>query len=274
MRTNVSKVHFSIALLIAVTSAMFGGAAPIDVPGLEQAMISENPPLLIDIRSANEFQAGSIPGAVNVPTAFLSSREFPSLGGLVIFDQGLIREEVETAAEELASKHDFPIGWLQGGFLGWTEWGKPSTGVPGMRMEALPTLTYAQLDRIRPGDAVLFDLREDSTGDEFRPARAEDDAVLQYASQRRLELLREDPLRSLRRVERTHGDLAPASAAYPLIVLIDGNDGRAEEVARKLRANGYHRVMILLGGAGIIEHDGRPGRVRQSTGISIEVTPE
>jgi rhodanese-related sulfurtransferase len=267
------------ALAALATAALpLAATAPavVEPAALEASMRGADAPLLIDIRSATEFRSGAIPGAVNIPAAFIATRTFPPLAGAILYDDGQGIHSAASAAAALATRVDFPVAWLRGGYAAWLEAGGASTTPAGLRPEALPHLTYNQLLESNPDDVVLFDLRAAAAaGEGFTPAAAEDDPVRQFAAARKFSLESRNPLAVLPRPAPAGDGFTPAAAAtpLPLVVLIDNNDGAAEAMARKLRANGHHRVVILIGGVDIIRHEGRPGLVRRAAGISIEASP-
>jgi hypothetical protein len=57
-----------------------------------------------------------------------------------------------------------------------------------------------------------------------------------------------------------------ADKPLPLMVLIDNGDGKAQKMARILKANGVQRVVVLAGGERILERDGAPGLQRMGMG--------
>ena len=46
----------------------------IDSPALSEALKSETPPLLVDVREQDEWDEGHIPGAIHIPRGHLESR--------------------------------------------------------------------------------------------------------------------------------------------------------------------------------------------------------
>ncbi len=250
-------------------------ADPVSPAALKAMLGADSPPLVVDVRHAQRYQQGSIPGAINIPASFLATRSFPTGRDLVLFDDGFGTGEARSGAGALSARLGRPVYWLEGGFAAWMEEGGAHTAASGMRPEALPRLTYRQLSEADLSGAVLFDLRdsEEPEPGTMAPAGAVDDEVAAFARGRGVPLMRGSPLNVLQSPRSASGTLAPA-ASRPLVVLIDDNDGKAEEMARKLRANGLHRVVILTGGAEIIRHEGRSGTVRRSTGIRMEMGPE
>ena len=60
----------------------------------------------------------------------------------------------------------------------------------------------------------------------------------------------------------------------PLIVLVDNDHKTAYAEYRRLKAEGYRRVVILAGGELALQVKGRPGRGRISGAIAIPEQPE
>ena len=55
------------------------------------------------------------------------------------------------------------------------------------------------------------------------------------------------------------------AAQTELHVLIDDGDGRAEKLARRLRASGLRRVLLLAGGEEVLIRRGKPGTRKMIT---------
>lgn len=270
-----------LCLLAAALCCLFGqlgaqsrAAEPVSAAALRAKLTEpDHGWLLIDIRGAEAFQRGTIPGAIHIPEAFLPRRALPALTAAVLIDDGLGTTNARSAAGDLARRVAFPVYFLQGGFSTWLEAGGNSTGLPGLQPESLPRLTYRQLLDADLSEAVLFDVRDH--GDVLLPM-SDDEPIAQFAAARGLPLLRGNPVALMPRPQaRGTGELQPASAQEsPLIILIDDNNGEAEATARRLRANGFHRFVILTGGTEILRHEGRSGQVRRASGIQIEVSAD
>ena len=72
------------ALVLALLAASCVGADPAPGDSIEASELatrigSESAPIVLDVRTADEFAAGHIPGAINVPHAELGER-LPTLG--------------------------------------------------------------------------------------------------------------------------------------------------------------------------------------------------
>jgi rhodanese-related sulfurtransferase len=216
---------------------------------------------LIDVRNAVDYQAGHIPGAINIPAALVAEAKLPRLGRAIVYDDGLGPATSDTAAAALNQKPGIEAQALRGGFAAWESYGGATTRTTGLSRESIRLITYEQLKRSDFSDLVLVDLRPPRA--QARPAAAEPQATpsrppltdLQQAFPNAR--VTRSPLDS----QLTRQGLDP-QAVPPLLVLIDDNDGAAQATARALRANGLHRVVILAGGEAILSRGGKPGLQR------------
>jgi phage shock protein E len=62
------------ALLAACGSSPRPGVAPISADELAQKIAADDAPLILDVRTEREYEAGHIPGAVNIPYDQLAGR--------------------------------------------------------------------------------------------------------------------------------------------------------------------------------------------------------
>lgn len=115
------------ALLLACRPASQEGA-PISQQELLQRIEAGDAPVILDVRTAAEYQAGHLPGSVNVPHEQLASR-LPELGleesqEVVVHCQGgkraAIAEEILTAAGYTRVRD------LEGHYQGWQAAGLPT----------------------------------------------------------------------------------------------------------------------------------------------------
>ena len=116
------KVIRTPALTIAVASLLALAAAAqveeMDPAALEQLIAAGDAPLILDVRTAEEFEAGHIPGALNISHDELGDRlgelEIELGETVVVYCRSGRRAGV---AEELLD--------LTGHWLGWQEAGRP-----------------------------------------------------------------------------------------------------------------------------------------------------
>lgn len=126
----------SISLLLLVTTVCFGcaqldstTALPADLSQEQfvQKMAAPNPPLLLDVRSQAEFDAGHIAGAVLVPHDQLKARlpelEWSKQQPIVIYCRTGRRSEL--ARKTLHEAGFTSLAHLVGDWNGWKEAGRP-----------------------------------------------------------------------------------------------------------------------------------------------------
>jgi len=94
--------------------------------------LEEQQVVLIDIRSAEDFQLDHIPGAIHLPFSEIFSRmpewEKTPPRGWVIYDQEGDMENLNMAASELIRKGYRPVYLLFGGYLSWLDARYPVKG--------------------------------------------------------------------------------------------------------------------------------------------------
>jgi len=220
----------------------------------------------IDVRPTGVFVNGHIPGAISVPAALVPMKQLPPLGHAIVYDDGLIENTAQAAAEALNQKKGITAEVLDGGFAAWEAAHASTTRPRGMRAEELPLISYDRLKQTPAEKVVLVDLRK-------QPAPARQNAVAgatNNPAQPLTDLGKEFPgmcvCQSPFNLPPTR-QAAASSDASQLLVLIDSNDGAAQKMARTLKANGVKRFVILVGGEEIIARHGQPGLQRASSTI-------
>jgi rhodanese-related sulfurtransferase len=90
-------IRYTCLMLIAISAWIGCGRSTAPQPApeseelsaieLKQALESEKPPLLVDVRTPEEFAAGHIPGAVNIPVTEMEARanELPEDQRVVLY---------------------------------------------------------------------------------------------------------------------------------------------------------------------------------------------
>ena len=154
------KLFFSLVFLLSITSADAGQIpaeliqrnAPVQAAGLAVSAKSLIPKiqnggkvLLIDIRSAPDYAALHIPGAMNIPLHFIKTKPYLKSAPIVLVDQGLSLHRLAPACRELR-KQGFDARILDGGMNSWSKSGGPMVGEPVRQM------AYS---RITPADFFL-----------------------------------------------------------------------------------------------------------------------
>jgi phage shock protein E len=103
---------------------------PVVAPVSQQALIERlddgpKAPFVLDVRTADEYVAGHVPGAVNIPHDQLASRlaEVPKDRDVVLYCRSGRR--VQMAAEVLAGSGYSRLEHLQGDMPAWLDQGRP-----------------------------------------------------------------------------------------------------------------------------------------------------
>lgn len=228
----------------------FSQAAALGVAELQKQLAAGARVTVVDIRSPLAYAEEHIPGAINIPASLCPLKQLPPLGKVVVCGDGLGTENVEAAAAALAAKPGLQVEILDGGFAVWKNSRSVTTRGAGFKRESLNYISYAHLKAVKPGRAILYDLR--------KPARAASPALT--------DLNTEFP--GLKQA-RSRTEVAQKAAAAPsLVVLIDNGDGVAEEEARRLKISGMHNYVILAGGEMILARHGKAGLQRNAAVIT------
>lgn len=236
---------------------------------LAERLVSDEPPLLLDIRREHQYEAGHIPGAINIPLAMLGSRQLPPVGEIILYGDGLGETDPLEAVALLEKREGLEPVWLRGGYAAWETVSGVSTAPPGFQKSSQRHITYDRLKASGGNGAVIYDLRKKAGSaleehfPEARVVRGDRSHVLRVASDAGsarpqavdTEATKANPLLRDKR-----------SSSEELIVLIDDDNASAREVAASLRARGLHRVVILAGGEMMVEMEGRSGLERASSG--------
>ena len=267
-------------------SAMVGfafAALAVSPDQVRQRLDSGEKITFVDVRSKNLFQGGHIPGAINIPAQLVPEKQLPPLGQVVVYDGGLGEVGASNAAGALNKKPGVSAEILDGGFAAWETAQSNTTQTGGMQPEANSMITYAQLQQVQSTDVVLVDLRTPVPASAASAAPAAKAAAATVAVAPLTDLQTEFP--KARIVHSPFaGTLKPRAATAatpPLLVLVDNGDGRAQAMARTLKANGVTRFVILAGGEEILSVHGQAGlqrigssvNVRNSSGVSAAAAP-
>jgi len=254
---SVNKIVCTIGL-VGLLSAP---ALALTASELGALLEEESSITLIDIRDVSFFKRGHLPNAIHISARILPLKKLPPLGRVIIYGQGLGLEDMEEAQQFLNEKPGITAEILEGGYAAWEMSKGSTTQALGIQEEVENVISYQHLMGLHAADAVLVDLRtpvplaRQGVGEETVP-----------------------PLVALEEkfpgkpVVNSPFDVAgvPGSGMLarqsdqplPLMVLIDDGNGKAQEMARVLRANGVQRVVILAGGERILERDGMTGMQR------------
>ncbi|HQS71180.1 MAG: sulfurtransferase [Novosphingobium sp. 28-62-57] len=106
----------------------FGKSAPAhkEVSATElQAMIAAGQALVVDVREANEFAEGHIPGAVNMPLSGFQASKLPDGGGKTVVLNCLGGKRSGMALDKCSTAQAAVDTHLAGGFGAWASAGLP-----------------------------------------------------------------------------------------------------------------------------------------------------
>lgn len=266
LRANGSRAALAAAAGLALGWA--GAAQALSVAELRASLQEGRAVTVIDTRSTAAFAQGHIPGAVNVPESLIPQKRLPPLGRVAVCGEGLGRDNPAAAAAALNAKPGIAAEVLEGGYALWKSLGGQTTEAAGAKAETFNYVTYQDLKDMDKAGVLLVDLRnlprvarQAEGGPAPRPLT---DLGRSFPGARVVTSAFEKPM-------ARQGE---AESLQPLYVLIDSLDGKAEETARQLRANGNVRVLILAGGEEILRRDGQPGLQRLGPGLGLQTTPE
>lgn len=223
----------------------------------------------IDVRSTDFFQKGHLPGAINVPAALMPDKRLPKLGKVVIYDDGLGGGQAEAVLHLVNAKPGIQAEALDGGYAAWTEAQGATTTAFGITKEEIPMITYGKLKSTPTDDLVLVDLRTPLPA-ASGPALKSGEPV-PALTDLRSEFPGVSVTKSPFSLSTTRKSGTPGAGGSPLLVLVDNGDGKAEETARALRANGATRFVILAGGEQILARQGQAGLQRMGHTVEAPI---
>ncbi len=249
-------------------------AQMISVEELANEMVGDTPPVLIDIRRSHSYEKGHIPGAINLPMPLIESRRLPRLGDVIVYCDGLAEFDVVEAMNLLREKPGLEPRALRGGFAAWETRSGVTTASSGFDAASDGGITYETLESVQGRGTVIYDLRQGDGGSVLK----------EHFPQARV--VKGDPLKKLAASSGGGGTqkVAVGEEGNPLlrevaldsseiVVLIDDDGKSATEAARRLRAGGLKRVVVLTGGDQIVTLEGRSGLERKASS-SITVSEE
>jgi len=103
------------------------GEGPIAAQDLAKRIGSGSAPVVLDVRSPEEYAAGHIPGAINIPHSELATRlaEIPGAKSTEIVVHCQAGGRAATAEKILVQEGYTDVRDLQGHFGGWSQQGLP-----------------------------------------------------------------------------------------------------------------------------------------------------
>lgn len=124
MNLRAFFAFFAILLVLAVANA----GEPIAPRQLASQLGTANAPLILDVRTQDEFDAGHVPGAVLIPHDQLAGRldEVPADRAVVVYCHSGRRA---TLAERVLAENGRAVSQLDGSWIGWRAAGLPVESV-------------------------------------------------------------------------------------------------------------------------------------------------
>ena len=282
----MKKAFKRVIIFFIILTVGLVATAKTSPQSLQTALKSDDPPTVIDLRSTALFQKGHIPGAINIAHRVVDRKRLPALGRVIVYGDGLGLIDVQAAVDALNRKPGIQAEALTGGYAAWRTLIGSTTEGQGAFQASPQFISYNMLLQMRESNIVLVDLIGDDESNESNQKASikgkaaalqkSSDAVSRLSQKLNGVSISSDPLQVVSSGS-THRSKAKATAgsdiknqAPPLLILIDRNDGMAAAAARNLRAKGYYRFVILLGGEEMINREGRTGLRRESTILSVE----
>lgn len=250
--------------LVGITFAA-GAVSPAQV---RQRLADGEKITFVDVRNQTLFQAGHIPGAIHIPAQLVPAKQLPPLGNVVVYDGGLGETSATAAASVLNQRPGFSAEALDGGLAAWTSTRADTTQPGGMQAEGNPEITYAQLQQVQGADVVLVDLRQPAATTAKAAAATTNAPLTDLTSEFPKARVVQSPFAGA----TMQSKVAVAATPPPLLVLVDNGDGRAEAMARTLKANGVTRYVILAGGEQILAVHGQAGLQRIGSSVNVKKT--
>lgn len=113
-------------VLLFLPLRAFSAGDDISAKNLLIRMAAERPPVILDVRSPEEYASGHVPGAINIPHDQIQARlsELDDQRGeeIVVYCRSGKRAGI---ASEILSDSGFRVTHLTGDMMGWTAAGHP-----------------------------------------------------------------------------------------------------------------------------------------------------
>jgi len=112
-----------LCLLLFAATAL-AASPPVAPTELQARIVGDSPPLVLDVRTADEYGAGHVPGAVLIPHDQLEARigELGSAREVVVYCRTGRRSAL---IEPLLEAHGFRVRQLEGSWQAWQAAGLP-----------------------------------------------------------------------------------------------------------------------------------------------------
>lgn len=275
---------FTTSLCAALLAGSTSTSQAVTAAELSRKLTAGEVVQLIDLRPKNRYETGTIPGAMSIPATIIIEKKLPPLSPVVVFDDGLGGVDVPAIVTALNQRPGWKAEMLEGGFAAWLAQSEaPQTSPVGLRNENIQHITYDDLVALKE-NVVLVDLRPVDPAAKGTNAKAEPgkkpmatssaDPVTEFCGKSKNRSYQHSlgdfrqRFQPSRRPKEKAGRPGPnpnaAEPTPPLVVLVDAVGADTRETVRRLRAEGYARVLILAGGDEAILLQGRRGKGRIS----------
>jgi phage shock protein E len=116
-----------LTAVLLVSYASVSSAEDISATELEQQLTANTAPLILDVRSADEYDAGHLPTAINIPHTEVADRltELPADRETEIIVHCKSGRRAAMAQATLEEAGFSNVRLLEGDFIGWQEAGLP-----------------------------------------------------------------------------------------------------------------------------------------------------
>ncbi|MGC8743841.1 MAG: rhodanese-like domain-containing protein [Verrucomicrobiia bacterium] len=254
-----------------VTGIFLIGMILLDVNGMTPAELKKKidageDVTIVDVRPTDLYQKGHIPGAINIPLAICDQKRLPGAKLVVVYDEGLHENKSAAAIDGLKKKNQVQAEILEGGFAAWETFIGTTTKQSGATREEMPYITYDALKKLQSADTVIVDLRTAVVENKSLAGKQQAPALTDLQSEFPKAKIVKSPFAS-----GINKKSLSAAQYTPLFVIVDNGDGKAQEMARTLKANGISRFVILAGGEKILERQGKAGLQRTGTTFTAPV---
>jgi rhodanese-related sulfurtransferase len=237
---------------------------------------------LVDTRYKNDYANNHIQGAINIPARACRLKNLPPLGRIIVYGDGVDTASAAQAAFFLNQKPGITAEILEGGLGRWETLQYPMSVKRGMTREELPAITYDSLTSVykKNTDLIFVDLRRfpEGTTDVRQTSQYKEtktsvtqsgnftDISEQFPGATIVSSLPVSGSKTASGARSIQSRIPSSDSGSHCYVLIDNCDGTAEKTARRMKARGIHRFVILTGGEKILSRKGKSGIQRLNGG--------
>lgn len=161
----------ALAAVILFQAAVDVGAGPVTfltlIPAKRLVALRRDPGVVVvDTRPGDEFAAGHIPGAVNIPLEFVAAKRFLAARAVVLVNNGFRRRPLLRARRRMLAAGFSRVGILDGGITAWRRNGGEMDGI-GPDADFTPVTAADLYNELPRPDLIGLDLSGAVAGDDF-----------------------------------------------------------------------------------------------------------